>query len=75
MAGMTEYIKESKIRPGGCPEPCRNHHDQPCFYALSESIHDGRLNLLEAGKLADGGRVRFSTILKPRKRSAKWRQR
>ncbi len=37
---------------------------QDQFAALSESIHDGRLNLLEAGKLADGGRVRFSTILK-----------
>ncbi len=34
------------------------------FAVLSESIHDGRLNLQEAGKLADAGRVRFSTILK-----------
>jgi len=33
------------------------------FAALSESIHDGRINLLEAGKLADVGRVTFSTIL------------
>jgi len=34
------------------------------FAALSESIHDGRINLLEAGKLADAGRVSFSTILR-----------
>ena len=38
MAGMTEYIKESKIRPGGCPEPCRNHHDQPCFYDAGHGL-------------------------------------
>jgi hypothetical protein len=37
---------------------------QDQFAALSESIHDGRLNLVEAGKLADAGLVRFSTILK-----------
>jgi hypothetical protein len=37
---------------------------QDQFAVLSESIHDGRLNLLEAGKLADAGRVKFSTILK-----------
>jgi hypothetical protein len=36
---------------------------QDQFAALSESIHEGRINLLEAGKLADAGRVRFSTIL------------
>jgi hypothetical protein len=36
---------------------------QDQFAALSESIHDGKLNLIEAGKLADAGRVRFSTIL------------
>jgi hypothetical protein len=36
---------------------------QDQFAALSESIHDGRINLLEAGKLADAGRVKFSTIL------------
>ena len=36
---------------------------QDQFSALSESIHDGRIDLLEAGKLADSGRVRFSTIL------------
>jgi hypothetical protein len=34
------------------------------FAALSESIHDGRINLLEAGKLADAGRVSFSTVLR-----------
>jgi len=34
------------------------------FAALSESIHNGRINLLEAGKLADAGRVSFSTILR-----------
>jgi len=34
------------------------------FAALSESIHDGRINLLEAGKLADAGRVSFSAILR-----------
>jgi len=34
------------------------------FAALSESIHDGRINLLEAGRLADAGRVSFSTILR-----------
>jgi hypothetical protein len=33
------------------------------FAALSESIHDGRINLLEAGKLADAGRVSFSAVL------------
>ena len=37
------------------------HLDQ--FAALSESIHDGRINLLEAGRLADAGQVKFSTIL------------
>jgi phage I-like protein len=37
---------------------------QDQFTALSESIHDGRIDLLEAGKLADAGRVRFSTILR-----------
>jgi len=37
---------------------------QDQFAILSESIHDGRLNLQEAGRLADAGRVRFSTILK-----------
>jgi hypothetical protein len=36
---------------------------QDQFAALSESIHEGRINLAEAGKLADAGRVRFSTIL------------
>ena len=36
---------------------------QDQFAALSESIHDGKINLVEAGKLADAGRVRFSTIL------------
>ena len=36
---------------------------QDQFAALSESIHDGKINLAEAGKLADAGRVRFSTIL------------
>jgi hypothetical protein len=37
---------------------------QDQFAILSESIHDGRINLLEAGKLADAGRLSFSTILK-----------
>ena len=37
---------------------------QDQFASLSESIHDGRINLLEAGKLADAGRISFSTILK-----------
>jgi hypothetical protein len=37
---------------------------QEQFAILSESIHDGRINLLEAGKLADAGRLSFSTILK-----------
>jgi hypothetical protein len=36
---------------------------QDQFAALSESIHDGRINLLEAGKLADAGQVKFSAIL------------
>jgi hypothetical protein len=36
---------------------------QDQFAALSEAIHEGRLNLVEAGKLADTGRVKFSTIL------------
>ena len=36
---------------------------QDQFAALSESIHEGRIDLMEAGKLADAGRVRFSTIL------------
>ncbi len=36
---------------------------QDQFAALSESIHDGKINLVEAGRLADAGRVRFSTIL------------
>ena len=33
------------------------------FATLSEAIHDGHLNLIEAGRLADAGRVKFSTIL------------
>jgi hypothetical protein len=33
------------------------------FAALSEAIHDGKINVVEAGKLADCGRVKFSTIL------------
>jgi hypothetical protein len=33
------------------------------FAALSECIHEGKLNLTEAGKLADAGRARFSAIL------------
>jgi len=37
---------------------------QDQYAALSESIHDGRINLQEAGKLADAGRVRFATILR-----------
>jgi hypothetical protein len=36
---------------------------QDQFVALSEAIHEGRLNMVEAGKLADAGRVKFSTIL------------
>jgi hypothetical protein len=36
---------------------------QDQFAALSESIHEGKINLVEAGKLADAGRVRLSTIL------------
>jgi len=36
---------------------------QDQFAALSESIHEGRIDLAEAGRLADAGRVRFSTIL------------
>jgi len=42
-------------------EPTEAPQDQ--FAALSESIHEGKINLVEAGKLADAGRVRFSTIL------------
>jgi len=37
---------------------------QDQYAALSESIHDGRINLQEAGKLADAGRVSFATILR-----------
>jgi hypothetical protein len=33
------------------------------FELLSECIHDGQLNLREAGALADAGKVKFSTIL------------
>jgi phage I-like protein len=33
------------------------------FAALSEAIYDGKINLIEAGRLADSGRVKFSTIL------------
>jgi hypothetical protein len=36
---------------------------QDQFAILSESIHEGRINLVEAGKLADAGQVKFSTIL------------
>ena len=36
---------------------------QTDFVALAEAIHDGRINLREAGRLADAGKVRFSTIL------------
>ena len=36
---------------------------QDQFAALSAAIHEGRLNIVEAGKLADTGRVKFSTIL------------
>ena len=41
----------------------RDEAPQDQFAALSESIHDGKVNLMEAGKLADAGKVRFSTIL------------
>jgi hypothetical protein len=44
-------------------EPKDDNGDIDSFAALSESIHDGKINLAEAGKLADAGRVRFSTIL------------
>jgi phage I-like protein len=44
---------------------------QDQFAALSESIHDGRINLLEAGKLADAGRVKFSTILQAQEAARK----
>ena len=37
---------------------------QDQFAALSEAIHEGGINMVEAGKLADAGRVRFSTILR-----------
>ena len=37
---------------------------QDQFAALSEAIREGRLDIVEAGKLADAGRVRFSTILR-----------
>jgi len=33
------------------------------FAALAEAIHDSRINLIEAGRLADSGRLKFSTIL------------
>jgi len=33
------------------------------FAALSEAIHDGKIDIVKAGQLADAGRVRFSTIL------------
>jgi phage I-like protein len=33
------------------------------FAALSAAIQEGQLNIVEAGKLADTGRVKFSTIL------------
>ena len=33
------------------------------FAALAEAIHDGKMNLIEAGRLADSGRLKFSTIL------------
>jgi hypothetical protein len=36
---------------------------QDQFAVLAEAIHEGHINLVEAGKLADAGRVRFSTIL------------
>jgi hypothetical protein len=41
------------------------------FAALSESIQDGRLNLVKAGKLADAGRVSFSTILQAQEAESK----
>jgi phage I-like protein len=44
---------------------------QDQFAALSETIHDGRINLLEAGKLADAGRVKFSTILQAQEAARK----
>jgi hypothetical protein len=33
------------------------------FAALSEAIHDGKIDTVKAGELADAGKVRFSTIL------------
>jgi hypothetical protein len=33
------------------------------FAALSEAMHDGRLDIADAGRLADAGKVRFSTVL------------
>jgi hypothetical protein len=56
MPGMSSADIAALVRRG-------TEAPQDQFAVLSESIHDGRINLLEAGKLADAGRVRFSTIL------------
>ena len=33
------------------------------FAALSEAIHDGHINVVEAARLADAGKVRFAAVL------------
>ena len=45
------------------PAPKNGLGNQTDFVALAEAIHGGRINLREAGRLADAGKVRFSTIL------------
>jgi hypothetical protein len=41
------------------------------FAALSEAIHEGKIDIVKAGQLADAGRVRFSTILAAQQAGAK----
>ena len=59
-----ELIGVADAPEGWEPEGGDGDENDKQFAALSESIHEGRINLQQAGKLADAGRVSFSTILR-----------
>jgi len=58
-----ELIGVADAPEGWEPEGGDGDENDKQFAALSESIHEGRINLQQAGKLADAGRVSFATIL------------
>ena len=58
-----ELIGVADAPEGWEPEGGDGDENDKQFAALSESIHEGRINLQQAGKLADAGRVSFAAIL------------